>query len=1016
MIHFAAFQASIRHSLATAAHRFSNHKLIIIRALIVTLLVAAPLLLPRAHKAQDDCTPAPIQGCFVQPKRDIAFLIDATGNVEQRGQTYNIEIEGVRRALSDPTVIPRDGSVAVAVIIFNEAARVVVPLTDITSAAAAQQIADFLQTLKCTDLTSLRFPCPFGATFYAPAIQAANIELNRARNQNPKPGASRVFVLSSDGLTNDLSEALKVLDAVRSASIEANIPFELDFLLLGVDQQSPFFATAFFTANQLVTPKPASDLPGKTFVINAGSSNVEGAAPDSPDASRQANDYAEAVRNIVRGPVTQRLPVVNNEADTAPGTAIITGDGTLPLVSLRQAIELANCNGGSTIITFAASLKDKTIQLLSPLPPITVPDVTIDGCPVSANPVLAAEPCTPSVTIDGGGQISDGIVIRSNRVTIRGMKITNFTHAGVVIAARCPQDNVGHNRVEQNIIDGSPTGILVLGETNILNTLSRNDISRPTPAADAPPSALIDLGGDGPTPNDDDDTDSGPNTLLNFPDSMLVTVQDDTVTVRGVLDNPPPGGATIEIFAVTKFHVVDNHVVIDGVTFLGQTTANADGEFAATGLAPSPTGVYTATVTDLPNGNPADQSANTSELMIDTVDTPLPRPIVDVPASVDFGDVALNTPVTKSVTINNPGAAPLAVTGCTIGRCPDATSDTRERFTVANCPTATIDPGQSATINVTVNATACGALNACLLLQTNDPRRPQVAVPLTASAATPAKLVVQGGVTQLKFKRVPPRAAPVANPPTKSFTITNTGCQSVTLTSATLTRGDQTDDGNAFVITVQGSSTGFPVTLAGGQTVTINVAFNPIIPRVATGQVRPRDLLPASINDTLTINTSTGGPLTITLIGGVKPRIRLIDPNDPSAAPVVTLCKSGDEFLVTFSAFDANTNLSRAVYQFKNSSGGNVGAPITVDNLAAALQQQGIQQGQSFTLTQRFTGANDNKNVSTVEVTIFDEEASDSATSSALGSNCSSVALQSRGVTPAMRPAVTPDRRRVRRR
>src|SRR5437763_1648746 len=266
MSHFAAFQASIKHSLAAAANRFCNHKHIIVRPLIVALFVAASLLMPRSHKAQDDCTPVAIQGCFVQPKRDIAFLIDATGSVEQRGQTYNIEIEGVRRAISDSTVIPRDGSVAVAVIIFNEAARVVVPLTDITSAAVAQQIAGFLQTLKCTDFNSLRFPCPFGATFYAPAIQAADIELSRVRNQNPKPGVSRVFVLSSDGLTNDLNSALKAVEAARTASIEANIPFELDFLVLGEDQQSSFFATALFTATQLVTPQPASDLPGTTFV------------------------------------------------------------------------------------------------------------------------------------------------------------------------------------------------------------------------------------------------------------------------------------------------------------------------------------------------------------------------------------------------------------------------------------------------------------------------------------------------------------------------------------------------------------------------------------------------------------------------------------------------------------------------------------------------------------------------------------------------------------------------------
>ena len=186
------------------------------------------------------------------------------------------------------------------------------------------------------------------------------------------------------------------------------------------------------------------------------------------------------------------------------------------------------------------------------------------------------------------------------------------------------------------------------------------------------------------------------------------------------------------------------------------------------------------------------------------------------------------------------------------------------------------------------------------------------------------------------------------------------------------------------------------MTLGAGQSVTVNVSFNPVVPRVASGTVRPRDLLPASITDTLTIATSAGNPVTVTLLGGVKPHVRFINPNDPSAAPVVTLCQSGDQFVVTFSAYDPNTNLTRAVYQFKDSSGRNIGAAITVDNLGSVLQQQGIREGQSFTLVQRFAGANDNRNVSTVEVTIFDEEGSDTATSTPLGTNCGGVAAQSR--------------------
>ena len=93
-----------------------------------------------------------------------------------------------------------------------------------------------------------------------------------------------------------------------------------------------------------------------------------------------------------------------------------------------------------------------------------------------------------------------------------------------------------------------------------------------------------------------------------------------------------------------------------------------------------------------------------------------------------------------------------------------------------------------------------------MLLQTDDPRRPQVAVPLTANGTSPARAVVQEGITQLKFKRQPARGAPVANPLTKSFTITNAGCQFLTLTSATLTRGGQTDDSNTFKARRRGAS------------------------------------------------------------------------------------------------------------------------------------------------------------------------------------------------------------------
>src|SRR5262249_54511305 len=157
----------------------------------------------------------------------------------------------------------------------------------------------------------------------------------------------------------------------------------------------------------------------------------------------------------------------------------------------------------------------------------------------------------------------------------------NFTHSGIFINGQCPQDTVGHNRIEKNVIEGTPTAILVVGANNLQNALSANTLSRPAPSADSAPAALIDLGGDGPAPNDAGDADMGPNTLINFPDVLTVTAQDATVTATGKLNSLPAGGATVEIFGVNAFRVVGTHVVVDGVVFLGRTTIDANGNFTA---------------------------------------------------------------------------------------------------------------------------------------------------------------------------------------------------------------------------------------------------------------------------------------------------------------------------------------------------------------------------------------------------------------------------------------------------
>jgi hypothetical protein len=678
------------------------------------------------------------------------------------------------------------------------------------------------------------------------------------------------------------------------------------------------------------------------------------------------------------------------------------GDAASPSgMTLRQALDAANCNGGATTITFDDSLQGTTITLSSALPAITAPDVVIDACDGSG------DDCEPGVTIDGGGDIANGLLIRSNRDTVRGLRLINFTRAGIAIEAICPADAVGHNVIEHNTLENNPFGVLVKqfgdqsGNENVRNRISRNTFSRPAPAADAPAATLLDLRADGPTPNDDGDGDAGPNTLLNFPDVLgVVAGTDGTVTVSGTLSSPPSDGAIVEIYEVTSFRAVNGRVVVDAASFLGEAVANAAGAFTASGLPASTSGVYSALVIDGGTGdNPADPSANTSELMADSDETPLPKSDASVTTSVSFGDAQIGTPQNRPVTITNTGTAPLVIESCSIGRCPGANTDNRAQFSITGCPTGPINPGQTVTVTVTFNATECGPAAACLILETNDPLAPQVFTALTGNGASPAHAVVQGGITSLTFKRINAAGAPRANPKTLTFTVQNTGCVGLQIQRATLQRVTgsnlQADNSNTFSVTPVGQTTTFPVTISARGSVTFRVAFNPVIPRVVEGTPSVRDVLPDDVTDRLTLDADNGEQVTLTLFGRIKKPFVFIDPDNPANSPRARLCTSGDQFIVEFSAYDPNLNLSRANYQFLDASGRTVGNSIDVD-IQQAIAARNIVKGQSVTVSQRFSGASDNRRVNAVQISVTDGETTRGIRATGVESGCSA-AVQAGG-------------------
>jgi len=95
---------------------------------------------------------------------------------------------------------------------------------------------------------------------------------------------------------------------------------------------------------------------------------------------------------------------------------------------------------------------------------------------------------------------------------------------------------------ENTIAYNAGDGVAVVGESAVGNTISGNSIFLNSGLG-------IDLGGDGVTPNDEGDLDTGPNHLQNYPVLWAVDFTDpDEIYVAGMLNSVPDTEFLIEFF------------------------------------------------------------------------------------------------------------------------------------------------------------------------------------------------------------------------------------------------------------------------------------------------------------------------------------------------------------------------------------------------------------------------------------------------------------------------------------
>ena len=269
---------------------------------------------------------------------------------------------------------------------------------------------------------------------------------------------------------------------------------------------------------------------------------------------------------------------------------------------------------------------------------------------------------------------------------------------------------------------------------------------------------------------------------------------------------------------------------------------------------------------------------------------------------------------------------------------------------------------------------------------------------VTVNGAPQAFVVLEGNGSALEFGpvRANKKSRKMNQQPDRNFTVENTGCQPLVLTLSSISRTgrdvdrgriEDTEDTHLFSVSVV-SAIGLEtpleilsdVRILAGEKKTFKVRFNPVIPAVAreTSGLTARQVLPDLVTSTITFTQNAGPAIQINLIGHVDTDVRLTHPTKPKKGATIDFSRVNNEFVIQYTIYDSNLDVNRATYQFFDSRGRPAGNPLTV-NLTSLVQQSNLVTGQSFTVVQRVSGANDHDEVVGVTVTVFDPESSSEA-------------------------------------
>ncbi|NOY06327.1 MAG: choice-of-anchor D domain-containing protein [Chlorobi bacterium] len=184
-------------------------------------------------------------------------------------------------------------------------------------------------------------------------------------------------------------------------------------------------------------------------------------------------------------------------------------------------------------------------------------------------------------------------------------------------------------------------------------------------------------------------------------------------------------------------------------------------------------------------------------------------PVISLSTTVlDFGNVIVDSTITKSFTIKNTGNADLVVNGFTL-------SGSSNDFSIGESTPLSIAPTESKQINVSFSPRSDGAHGATLTITHNDTGTGSVDVQLSGFAVRPGKL--RASVSSIDFGKHKDRDPRVQ----RSFVVTNSGNETLTIQSQVI----EGQDSSYFRI-----MRSLPSTVQGGEHDTLFIAFLPHLP------------------------------------------------------------------------------------------------------------------------------------------------------------------------------------------